>query len=46
MIGMVYDTQNKRSVAIDQYKKVLDMKEFENSRRDAEQYLQQPYRRN
>ena len=46
MIGMVYDTQNKRSVAIDQYKKVLDMKEFENSRRDAEQYLQQPFRRN
>jgi tetratricopeptide (TPR) repeat protein len=46
MIGMIYDTQNKRSAAIDQYKKVLDMKEFENSRRDAELYLQQPYRRN
>ena len=46
MIGMIYDTQNKRSAAIEQYKKVLDMKEFENSRRDAELYLQQPYRRN
>ena len=46
MIGMIDDVQNRRSAAIEQYKKVLDMKEFENSRRDAEQYLQQPYRRN
>lgn len=46
MIGMIYDLQNKRSLAIEQYKKVLDMKEFENSQRDAKQYLQQPYRRN
>jgi len=46
MIGMIYDTQNERSAAIEQYKKVLDMKEFENSRRDAEHYLQQPYKRN
>jgi len=45
MIGMIYDMQNKREAAIEQYKKVLDMKEFENSHRDAEQYLQQPYRR-
>jgi tetratricopeptide (TPR) repeat protein len=46
MIGMIYDTQNNRSAAIGQYQKVLDMKEFENSRRDAEQYLKQPYKRN
>jgi tetratricopeptide (TPR) repeat protein len=46
IIGMIYDTQNKRPAAIEQYKKVLDMKEFENSRRDAEQYLRQPYKRN
>jgi tetratricopeptide (TPR) repeat protein len=46
MVGMIYDTQNQRSAAIEQYKKVLDMKEFENSRRDAELYLHQPYRRN
>jgi tetratricopeptide (TPR) repeat protein len=46
IIGMIYDTQNKRSAAVEQYKKVLDMKEFENSRRDAEQYLRRPYKRN
>jgi tetratricopeptide (TPR) repeat protein len=46
MIGMIYDTQNKRALAVEQYRKVLDMKEFENSRRDAEQYLQKPYKRN
>lgn len=46
IIGMIYDTKNMRSAAIEQYKKVIDMKEFENSRRDAELYLQQPYRRN
>lgn len=46
MIGMIYDTQNHRAAAVEQYKKVLDLKEFENSRRDAEQYLHQPYKRN
>lgn len=46
MIGMIYDTQGKRAAAVDEYKRVLDMKEFENSRRDAEQYLKQPYKRN
>jgi predicted negative regulator of RcsB-dependent stress response len=46
MIGMIYDTQNKRAQAVEQYRKVLEMREFENSRRDAKQYLQKPYKRN
>ncbi len=46
MIGEIYDLQNQRPAAIGQYKKVLDMKEFENSHRDAEQFLQHPYKRN
>jgi tetratricopeptide (TPR) repeat protein len=46
LIGMIYDVQGKRQYAIQQYNKVLTMKEFENSRRDANKYLQQPYKRN
>ncbi|HTP14119.1 MAG TPA: hypothetical protein VMM37_10835 [Bacteroidota bacterium] len=45
MVGMIYDMKNNRAAAIEQYKKVLDMKDFENSRSDAEKYLQQPYKR-
>ncbi len=45
LIGEIYDLQNQRSAAIGQYRKVLDMKDFENSHRDAEQNLQHPYRR-
>jgi tetratricopeptide (TPR) repeat protein len=45
MIGMMYDLQNKRSLAIEQYNKVLDMKDFENSQHDARQYLQTPYKK-
>lgn len=46
MIGMIYDMQNIRSAAVEQYEKVLDMKDFENSRIDAEKFLKQPYKRN
>lgn len=45
LIGMIYDVQGKRQDAIDQYKKVVDMKEFENSRVDAKNYLKKPYSR-
>lgn len=46
LIGMIYDVQGKRQYAVEQYKKVLDMKEFENSRVEAKKYLQKPYSRN
>ena len=46
IIGMIYDVQGKRYYATEQYKKVLAMKEYENSYQDAEKYLQQPYTRN
>jgi predicted negative regulator of RcsB-dependent stress response len=46
IIGMIYDAQEKRQYAIQQYNKVLTMKEYENSYRDANKYLQQPYKRN
>jgi tetratricopeptide (TPR) repeat protein len=42
-IGMIYDLQQKRSLAIAQYQKVLRMKEFENSHQEAQRYLKQPY---
>ena len=43
MIGMVYDAQKKRDLALGQYNKVLAMKEYENSRRDARNYMKNPY---
>jgi tetratricopeptide (TPR) repeat protein len=46
LIGMIYDLQGKRQYAVEQYNKVLDMKEFEHSRVDAKKYLKSPYTRN
>jgi tetratricopeptide (TPR) repeat protein len=46
IIGMIYDAQGKRQYAIQQYKKVLAMKEYENSYQEAHKYIQQPYKRN
>lgn len=45
MIGMIYDEQGKRQYAIAQYKKVLGMKEYENSHAEAKKYLSIPYSR-
>lgn len=45
MIGMIYDDQGKRQYAVAQYKKVLGMKEFENSQSEAKRYLSTPYSR-
>jgi tetratricopeptide (TPR) repeat protein len=44
-IGMIYDLQGKRTYAMQQYKKVLALKEYEYTHRDAQKYLEQPYRR-
>lgn len=46
LIGMIYDAQTKRQYAVQQYNKVLEMKEYENSRRDAKKYLEQPFKYN
>jgi tetratricopeptide (TPR) repeat protein len=42
-IGQVYDLQGKRSLAAEQYRKVLGMKEYHDSRALAERYLSTPY---
>jgi hypothetical protein len=44
-VGMIYDIQNKRNYAIDQYNKVLNMDKYENSHDQAEKYIKNPYRR-
>ena len=45
-IGMIYDVQKKRDLAILQYKKVLDMKDFQDAHDQAERYLKIPYATN
>jgi tetratricopeptide (TPR) repeat protein len=45
MIGMVYDLQKKRGSALAQYQKVLEMKEYENTHKDARRYTEKPYAR-
>lgn len=42
-IGMIYDLQKRRGPAVEQYKKVLLMKEYENTHRDAERFIENPY---
>jgi tetratricopeptide (TPR) repeat protein len=46
LIGMIYDAQGKRQDALMQYKKVLAMKEYDNSHRDSKKYLEKPYSNN
>lgn len=42
-IGMIYDMQLKRTEAVGQYQKVLNMKKFENSHELSEGYIASPY---
>jgi tetratricopeptide (TPR) repeat protein len=42
-VGNIYDAQGKRTLALQQYRKVLDMKEYLGSRRMAEQYVTTPF---
>jgi tetratricopeptide (TPR) repeat protein len=44
-IGMIYDLQKKRGSALAQYQKVLDMKEYENTHKEALRYMSKPYTR-
>jgi tetratricopeptide (TPR) repeat protein len=46
LIGMIYDAQGKRQDAIQQYKKVLAMKKYEDSHKDSKKYLGRPYTHN
>ncbi len=43
-IGMIYDLQGKRDLAIMQYKKILDMKDYQDTHKLAKQYLKTPYK--
>jgi tetratricopeptide (TPR) repeat protein len=42
-VGMIYDKQSKRDLAIEQYKKVLQYADYLESHKFAEQYLKAPY---
>ena len=42
-IGMVYDRQSRRDMAIEQYKKVLQFGDYQDSHKLAEQYLITPF---
>ena len=44
-IGMIYDMQGKRDLALLQYNKILDMKEYQDSHKLAKQYSKSPYRK-
>ncbi|MFN4770295.1 MAG: hypothetical protein ACK5JL_09745 [Candidatus Kapaibacterium sp.] len=44
-IGKIYDLQGKRELAKVQYNKILSWSDYQNSHSEAEQYLQQAYRR-
>jgi tetratricopeptide (TPR) repeat protein len=46
LIGMIYDAQGKRQDAMQQYKKVLAMKEYEDSHKESKKYLEKSYTRN
>lgn len=42
-VGNIYDLQARRDLAISQYRKVLDMKEYKDSYKQAEQFLKTPF---
>lgn len=44
-IGMIYDAEGKRDLAVKQYDKVLNMKDYQDAHRLAEEFLKIPYKR-
>jgi len=44
-IGMLYDLQMKRELALKQYEKVLKLNDYMNSHKQAEEYRKVPYRK-
>ncbi len=45
-MGMIFDLQTRRDIAVQQYKKVMQMDNYQDSRKIAEQYLNKPYGQN
>jgi hypothetical protein len=43
-IGMLYDLQAKRALAVEQYNKVLKMNDFQKAHDQARMYLKSPFR--
>lgn len=43
LIGMIYDEREQRDYAVKQFKKVMDMKDYEGSHSEAQKYLERPY---
>jgi tetratricopeptide (TPR) repeat protein len=44
-IGKIYDAQSKRELALKQYQKVIDMKEYQDSHSQAKSFMKNPYRK-
>jgi hypothetical protein len=44
-IGMIYDVQMKRDLAVKQYRKVLGMNDYQGIHQQAERYLKTPYKK-
>lgn len=44
-IGMIYDLQKRRGSALAQYQKVLGLKEYENTYKEARRFMEKPYSR-
>jgi len=44
-MGMMYDLQLKRELALAQYEKVLKLKEYLSSHKQAEEYRKAPYKK-
>jgi tetratricopeptide (TPR) repeat protein len=42
-IGMIYDLESRRDDAIGQYRKVLDMSDYQQAHSMAERYIREPY---
>lgn len=43
-LGMIYDLTGRRQDAVASYRRVLKMKEYENTHRDARKFLETPYK--
>ncbi|MBI5472081.1 MAG: tetratricopeptide repeat protein [Ignavibacteriae bacterium] len=44
-VGNIHDLQGKRDLALAQYRKVLDMKDYKDSHRQVQQFIDSPFRK-
>jgi hypothetical protein len=42
-IGMIFDCQSKRTLAMEQYRKVLALKGFKDAHMQADQFMKVPF---